>query len=161
MTDRTVRVALPPDEEEVMELCHMLHQENGDLFPMDANRVRGVLSLAFERRGGTLGLIGGPGKIEAMIFMLFSQIWYSSEWHLEELFSYVRPECRKSNNAKLLIQFAKRCADELKMPLIIGVISNHRTEQKVKLYERQLSKPKGSFFFYNTNWNVPANGHAA
>lgn len=132
-------------------MCKLLHEENG-LFPMDEEKVRGTLKMAFERRGGTLGIIGKAGRIEAMIFMLFAQMWCTSSWHLEELFNYVRPEYRKSNNAKLLIQFAKQCAEELHLPLIIGVISNTRTEQKIKLYERQFSKPSGAFFTYNTKW---------
>lgn len=160
LAERTVRLGMPSDEPEVMEMCRMLHEENGDLFPMVDDCVREVLSLAFNKTGGVLGLIGEPGSIEAMIFMLISRIWYTKHWHLEELFNFVRPEHRKSNNAKLLIQFAKRCADDSGLPLIIGVISNTRTEQKVRLYQRQLSKPRGAFFFYNSKWNL-GDGDAA
>ena len=32
---------------------------------------------------------------------------------------------------------------------MIGVLSNHRTEAKVRLYERQFGKPSGAFFLYN------------
>lgn len=155
-----VRTALPADEEEVMAMCRMLHAENG-LFDMSETRVRGVIKMALDRQGGVLGVIGPAGHIEAMIYMLISQIWHSDQWHLEELFSYCRPEYRKSNNAKLLIQFAKRCSDELDLPLIIGVISNDRTEQKVRLYQRQFGKPHGAFFVHHTKWNgALANGTA-
>ena len=148
-----VRTALPSDEEEVMEMCRMLHAENA-LFDMSEAKVRGVIEMALYRKGGILGVIGAPGHIEAMIYMLLSQIWHSEQWHVEELFSYCRPEYRKSNNAKLLIKFAKRCADELNLPLIIGVISNDRTAQKVELYRRQFQKPVGAFFCYNTKWGA-------
>jgi hypothetical protein len=37
----------------------------------------------------------------------------------------------------------------MEMPLLIGVLSNHRTEAKVRLYERQFGKPTGAFFLYN------------
>lgn len=160
-SSRQVRTALPSDEEEVMVMCRMLHEENG-LFPMSEERVRNTLQMAFQRHGGVLGLIGDPGKIEAMIFMMISQIWCSSQWHLEELFSYVRPEYRRSDNAKVLIKFAKQCSSELGLPLIIGVISNTRTEQKVKLYQRQFSKPNGAFFVFNSHWDAPVGtGHGA
>lgn len=135
-----------------MAMCRLLQEENG-LFPMSESRVRNVLKLAFDRKGGVLGVIGNPGAIEAMIFMLISQMWCSEQWHLEELFNYVRPEHRRTNNAKVLMQFAKRCADELKMPLIIGVITNSRTEEKVRLYTRQFSKPNGAFFVYGSKWD--------
>ncbi len=143
-----------------MAMCRMLHAENG-LFDMSETRVRNVIKMALDRKGGILGVIGEPGQIEAMIFMLISQIWHSDQWHLEELFSYCRPEFRKSNNAKHLIKFAKRCADELDLPLIIGVISNDRTAQKVELYRRQFQKPAGAFFCYNTKWQTATNGTAS
>lgn len=147
MTDHRVRVATPDDETEVMDLCHALHEENG-LFSMDDDRVRGTLRMAFDKKGGLLGVIGDPGQIEAMIYMLFAQFWYSTDWHLEELFSYCRPEYRKSNNARHLIDFAKKCSDEIGLPLMIGIVSNTRTEAKIELYKRQLKKPVGSFFLY-------------
>ena len=163
MTDdvRQVRLAQPSEEDDLMEMCRMLHEENG-LFPMSEDRVRQVLRMAFERKGGILGVIGAPGKIEAMICMLISQIWYWDEWHLDELFSYCRPEYRKSNNAKMLVKFATECADKLGLPLIIGIVSNTRTAEKIRLYERILSsKPNGAFFVYNTKWDKPqaVNGH--
>lgn len=119
---------------------------------MDDDRVRSVLALAFQRKGGILGVIGSPGKIEGMIYLLLAQIWYSSEWHLEELYSYVHPDHRKSSNAKYLIAFAKRCAEEMNIPLIIGIISNTRTKAKVELYTRQLKEPSGAFFIHNAKW---------
>lgn len=147
-----VDLAGPDDEEEVMEMCWDLNRENG-VFVMNEGCVRNTLRLAFEKQGGTIGVIRGNEKIEAMIFMLVARFWYSEEWHIEELFSYCRPEYRKSNNAKALIHFAKKCADELQVPLVIGVMSNTRTEAKVELYRRQLNKPAGAFFFYNTKWD--------
>lgn len=144
-----VDLATPDDEPQLMDMCRELHQENG-VFDMSEQCVRDTLRLAFEKKGGTIGVIRGKDKLEAAILMLICRLWYSDEWHIEELFSFCRPEFRKSNNAKALIHFAKKCADELEVPLIIGVMSNTRTEAKVELYKRQLSKPSGAFFFYNT-----------
>jgi GNAT superfamily N-acetyltransferase len=149
-----VRTALSSDEEEVMTMCRMLHDENGVL-SFSEDKVRDALRRAFNREGGILGVIGAPGHIEAMICMLIGQLWSSDDWHLEERFNYVRPEYRRSNNAKALMHFAKRCASELGIPLMIGVLSNDRTEQKVRLYEREFGKPSGAFFVHNTKWNAP------
>ena len=146
-TDPIVRLALPSDEDEVMVLCRMLWEENA-LFPMSEDRVRDTLKLAFAKRGGMLGVIGDKGKIEGMIYLLISSFWYSSEWYLQELFNYVHPDYRRSTNAKALLSFSKKCSDEIGLPLLIGIISNERTEQKVKLYQRQFHKPDGAFFFY-------------
>jgi hypothetical protein len=39
-------------------------------------------------------------------------------------------------------------ADKLGMPLTIGVLSNHRTEAKVRFYERFLGKAAGAYWIY-------------
>lgn len=149
MTASVVRTAQPREEEDIMQVCRELHEENG-LFDMDETMVRAMLRRAFDRRGGIIGVIGGPGAIEAVIFLIISNFWYSQQPHLEELFSYCRPQYRRSGHAKSLVEFAKRCSDELYMPLVIGIVSNIRTEAKVRLYRRQLSEPAGAFFVYNS-----------
>ena len=142
-----VRIADKGDEEELMELSRQLWKENG-LFELNENKVRSMFRKAFNREGGILGVIGAPGSIEGMICMVISSFWYSDNPHLEELFNYVAPKYRKTRNAVELVAFAKWCSDESGFPLVIGVISNERTEGKVRLYQRQLDKPIGNFFFY-------------
>jgi hypothetical protein len=144
---KRVRIAAPEDEEEAMELCRQLHSENG-IFSFSEEKVRATLRRSLNREGGILGLIGNHGSIEAMIYLMFGQFWYSEDQHLEELYSYVRPEYRKSKNASDLIQFAKWCAETSNMYLVIGVMSDHRTAGKVRLYQRSLSDPIGAFFLY-------------
>jgi hypothetical protein len=107
-----------------------------------------MLRKAFNREGGILGAIGSPGSIEALIYILVSSFWYSNESHLEELFTYVAPQYRKSRNAVELMHFAKWCVDQSGLPLVIGILSNERTAGKVRLYQRQFDKPAGNFFFY-------------
>ena len=149
MTYDIVRWADRRDEQRVMDLCHLLHKENG-LFDMDEDSVRGMLRKAWNRDGGIVGVIGAPDKpLEGAICLCLEQMWYSKQWHLGELFNYVHPDHRRSDHAKALIEFAKASAEKLKVPLIIGIISNHRTEAKVRLYERRLPKA-GAFFVYNT-----------
>ncbi len=155
MSDEIVRVASPEDEEEVMRLLTLMHAESGMLM-LDEARAREMFRRAFHRRGAVLGLIGPPGDIKAMIFLLISNFWYTSQYHLEELFNFVRPDCRKSNYARRMIAFAQTCADETKLPLVIGVLTNQRMEGKVRLYRRNLGYPKGAFFVYGSGWNNTA-----
>lgn len=143
-----VRFADPCDFDELMALCRGLHEENG-LFDVSMEKVAGMLMKHFNRDGGIIGVIGAPGKIEGAIVMHMSQMWYSDDWLLEELFSYVRPEYRRSTNAKDLIDFAKSCARTVGVPLLIGIVSNIRTEAKVGLYKRRLGPPMGAFFVSN------------
>jgi hypothetical protein len=145
--DGPVRIADASCEEEAMRLCRELHEENG-LFSLNEDKVRATLRKSFDRQGGILGIIGTPAKIEAMICMIISSFWYSDDPHLEELFIFVCQEHRKSKHAVELIRFAKWAADEGKIPLVIGVISDERTAGKVRLYQRELDRAIGNFFVY-------------
>lgn len=153
-----VRKANAGDEAELMEICRSLHVENG-LFTMSEDKVSGMLRRAFTKQGAIIGIIRPDKAIEGAIYLIISDYWYSDDWHLSELFSYVPPAYRKSNHAKELINFAKRCADEIPLPLIIGVISNQRTEAKVRLYERKFDKAAGAFFVYGARSGI-TNGTA-
>lgn len=142
-----VRKAAAADEPELLEMCRNLHSENG-MFSMDDAKVSEMLHRAFNKKGAIVGVIGETGKIQGAIFLLISTFWYTNDWCLEELFNYVRPEYRKSTNAKDLINFGKRCSDDLGIPLVIGVVSNERTRAKLGLYQRQLAEPVGAYFLH-------------
>lgn len=147
-----VRKATPADAPELMEMCRDLHAENA-MFSMNEKKVAAMLERALvyvedEPPGAVIGVLRHGGEIEGAIFLLITSFWYSSDYCLEELFSYVRPEYRRSTNAKELINFGKRCSDELGIPLVIGVVSNERTKAKIGLYQRQLSDPCGAYFLH-------------
>ena len=80
-------------------------------------------------------------------------MWYSDNPVLEEKAIFIHPDFRsaKGGRARQLCEFSKQVADSLGIPLIIGVLSNHRTEAKVRLYERQFGKPSGAFFLYGAH----------
>lgn len=151
MTDSTtetpVRIATAADEDAIMDLCRMLHEENGQ-FSMSEAKVRDALQTAFKRQGGLIGVIDGPKGLEGIILLTIGQLWYSDDWMLEEMFNFVHPDHRRSSHAKRMIQFAKESADKLGIPLMIGVLSNTRTEAKVRLYERMLPKA-GAYFVHD------------
>lgn len=147
----SIRIATADDEPEILRLLNMMHAEGG-LLSLDVNAAREMFNRAFSRRGGIIGVIGDPGNIEAMIYLLLTRFWYTKENHLEELFNYVRPDCRRSNYARELIGFAKKCSDEIKIPLVIGVMTNTRVAEKVRLYRRSLGYPAGAFFVYGGSW---------
>ena len=142
----SVRVATEDDLEEILELGHELHHENG-LMSLDENAIRQAALAAIHGREGIVGVIG-KNPIEGMIFLGIRQFWYSQDVHLEEMLNFVRVAHRKSRNAIALIEFAKSAATRLGVPLLIGIVSNERTEQKIKLYERRLGKPAGAYFLF-------------
>jgi GNAT superfamily N-acetyltransferase len=128
------------------------------------NRIQGItpdedlmIQMAFEAiegKSAVVGCIGPVGNIEGAIHLAVRQFCYTRNVHLEELWAYVRPQYRKSRNAQALLQFAKDLAKELKLPLLIGILSSERTETKVKMYRRKLGAPSGAYFLYNTDTGV-------
>ncbi len=144
-----VRLATEDDLEDILAMGRELHQENG-LMSLDEGKIRQVALNALRGMDGVIGVIG-KNPIEGMILLALRQFWYAKDgdMHIEEFFSHVRPQFRRSYNAQALIEFAKDTALRVGVPLLIGIVSNTRTEQKIRLYERRLGKPAGAYFVFN------------
>lgn len=141
-----IRIATPDDFQELFRICCLLHAENGQ-HEFSEFKVRHVIWRGVNREDSIIGVIGAPNDIKAIIYLVIDPVYYSNEFQLLELWNFVRPDCRKSDFAKRMIQFAKRCADESGLHLTIGVISNERLEAKERLYARLLPKG-GAFYIY-------------
>lgn len=148
MTELTpVRLAVPDDEPEIKRLCRLLHDENGFL-PLSERKLDALMQRYYDKAGAIIGVIGDVGNPVASIYLSVDPIYYSDSFILNEAWNFVSPEHRRSNYAISLISYAKRASDELRLPLIIGILSNQRVEAKVKLYERVLDKA-GAYFIHN------------
>lgn len=147
--DVHVRTATPEDEAGIMELCRLVNTENG-IFRMNEEKVLAMVRQTLYLSGGIMGVIGKRDKIEGMILLRVSQFWYADESFLEEMFVYVHPDYRaaKGGRARKLVEFAKTTSEKLGIPLVIGILSNSRTNAKTRLYERQFGSPAGAFFLY-------------
>jgi hypothetical protein len=141
-----VRKAILADKSQIMDMCEENHRDNGQ-FALDPTKVEAMIDRAFNGGGAIIGVVG-KNQIEGMMVLLISQFWYTSDWCLEEIQNFVRPQFRKSTHAKDMINFGVRCSDELGIPLVIGVVSNERTRAKLELYRRQLGEPVGGYFMY-------------
>lgn len=144
-----VRTATPDDEEAIMEVCRLLNIENG-VFRMNEDLVRETVRASLYLYNGIIGVIGPKERIEGLVLLRVSQYWYSDDNFLEEKFVYVHPDYRaaKGGRARKLVEFAKKASEKLGMPLMIGILSNSRTDAKTRLYERQFGAPAGAFFLY-------------
>lgn len=159
MTDTAskIRLAQPSDEPELLHLFKMMHAEGG-LRPLDIDCVRDIFARAFNRKGGILSVIGAPGNIRAMQYLLITRAYYTQQNHIEELFNWVHPDHRKSDYSKLMITHAKKCSDDLseimgaKIPLMMGVLTNKRMSAKVRLYRLFFGMPVGAYFVHNATW---------
>lgn len=146
-----VRIGTREDEPHLLRLLTLMHSEGG-MFSLDITRAQEMFSVAFDARGGVLGVIGPPDDLQAAIFLLITRYWYTSEYHLEELFCFVHPAHRKSMHANKLLDFSKECSERLKLELSIGVLTNVDAEGKLKLYYRKFGTPAGAFFAFGAKW---------
>jgi len=145
-----VRVGTPADVHDVMELALMGRAENG-FVNADEGKILQNIWDALNMHSGIMGLIGPGGKkAQGAVLLRVITPWYSSDAVLEEQAIFIHPDYRaaKGGRASRLVEFSKKAADQLGMPLLIGVLSNSRTEAKVKLYERHLGRQAGAFFLY-------------
>jgi hypothetical protein len=146
-----VRIGTPDDVHPMMDLAMQACDENGFVDP-NPQKLLAEIWTALNLENGIVGIIQDEGnRLEGAILLRIGSMWYSDASVLEERAIFIHPEYRsaKGGRARRLCEFSKRTADELDLPLVIGVLSDHRTEAKVRLYERQFGKPSGAFFLYN------------
>lgn len=147
----TIRLGTPDDLDQVMEAAFMAVQEIGLVKP-DPVKLLAEVWPSLHKDGGLVGIIEGEdGKAQGGVLLRISKMFYSDQEVLEERVVFVLPEYRakKGGRARKLCDFSKKAAEELGIPLLIGVMSNVRTEAKVRMYERQFGKPTGAVFLYN------------
>lgn len=159
MEDLGIRIGTPDDLDACMELAMLSCKENGIVKPTPKKMLEDFWH-ALNMENGLVGLIGEEGgKIEGGILLRIGTMWYSDDPVLEEKALFIHPDYRhaKGGRARRLCDFSKQAAKSLGIPLIIGVLSNHRTEAKVRLYERQFGPPTGAFFLYNASTGIYQN----
>lgn len=145
------RVATPDDLDEIMAIAVQACHENGFLNPSPERLLRGIYP-ALHLDHGIVGVVGPEGgPIQGTVLLHINQHWYSEEQFLEEKSVFVHPDYRQAagGRAARLVEFSKKAADRLGLPLLIGVLSSNRTEGKVRMYRRLLGEPQGAFFLYN------------
>lgn len=157
-----VRLAKPQDYAEVARLFMQDHNENA-IFAIDFAKIDWLLcrllrpELIAQADTGTRGLMGviGPeGALEAVVAVIISSPWYSSEMVLNDLVMYVDPNYRHSGHAKALIEWMKYQSTITGIPLISGVVTKERTEAKVRLFQRQMPTKLGAFFLHDPKASI-------
>lgn len=146
-----VRTGTVADVDGVMKLALLGSAENGYTKPSAEKMLRDIYpALALDH--GIMGVIGPPGgELEGAVLLRISWPWYTEEQTLEERGIFVHPDHRDAKGGRFarLVEFSKTTALRLELPLSIGVLSNHRTEAKVRTYRRLLGDPAGAFFLFN------------
>lgn len=141
-----VRTAELGDRKPLWDLMMSLHGENG-LFSVSPSKVDVMLDKFYNREGALIGVIGDVGSPIAAIYLEITQAVYSDDWMLCEQFNFVHEDHRRTPYASQLIAYAKRASDKLELPLMVGILSNSRTEAKMRLYDRVLQRAGGYFLY--------------
>ncbi len=162
MTDNLiVKVGTPEDLDELMALSSLACDENAFVSPTPYMVLENIYAALHQNAGLCGKIVGDDGRIEGAILLRITNLFYSDQPILEEKGVYVHPDFRsaKGGRARLLCEFAKAAAEKLGIPLLIGVLSNTRTEAKIRLYKRQFGEPAGVFFLHNARTgSVPMTG---
>lgn len=152
-----VRLGTPYDVDGMMKLAISACEENGVLEPNTYDLLQDIWPALNLDKGmaGVIGPIGG--ELEGAVLLRIGRLWYSENQILEEKAIFIPEHFRKAagQRARRLCEFSKSISDRLELPLMIGVLSNSRTEGKVRLYRRIFGEPAGAYFLYNAktgNW---------
>ena len=144
----TVRTGTPDDVHRMMELALAACEENGLSRPNPTKLLSEIWS-SLNLHHGIVGIIGDIDKpLEAAILLRVESLWYTDELSVVERAIFVNPEFRqaKGGRAARCCEFATSVAKKLGVPLVIGIISNQRTEAKKRLYERSFGPPVGHYW---------------
>lgn len=150
-----VRLAEPEDVDELVQMARELHRESAlrdgadQPIPFSEKKARQTIESSFESKAGAIiGIIGEPGGLEGSVCVAWTDHWYSDHLVLQERWNFVRPEYRKTQNAKVLINFSKLIATVVWRPLIMSCVVAERP--KMRLYERTTGcESVGGYFVFN------------
>jgi len=148
--DLQIRLAIPSDVHEIMDLALMGCEEAGITNPNPEKLLQDIWP-AVNLDRGLIGVIGVPGQmIEGVVLLRIGAKWYSDDLTIEEKAIFIHPDYRnaKGGRARRLCEFSQKTADDLGLPLLIGVLSDIRTEAKIRMYERQFGKQTGAYWVY-------------
>lgn len=146
-----VRIGTPDDVHPMMDIAMLASGENGFMNPNPQKMLQDIWA-ALNLDHGIVGIIGKPGEqIEGAVLLRIGPSWYSDDLMVDEKAVFVHPQYRaaKGGRAKRLVEFSKSVADNLGIPLAMGVLSNSRTAAKIRLYSRMFGEPAGVYFLYN------------
>jgi len=146
-----IRIGTVADVHDIMSQLSNTYEEMGFSNISPEKVLREVYSaLSLDR--GIFGLIGKPGEtIQAGVLLRIGNPWYSDDNVVEERGIFVHPKYRSGRLglARKLCDFSKKFADDMGLPLIVGIQSTSKIAPKIRLYERAFGEQRGAFFVYN------------
>lgn len=145
-----VRLGIPSEVDEVMKIALLGVEENA-FVPCNPKKLLQEIWSALNLHQGAVGVIGEVGgPIEGAVLLRVGNVFYSDAELIEEKAIFVHPSYRqaKGGRAARLAEFSKWMADEMGLPLLIGVLSAHRVEAKIRMYSRIMGPASGAYWVY-------------
>lgn len=107
----------------------------GPLSAINVNLEKGVQWVVFNVNQMAFG-VEEDGKLVGTLGLHRTSPWYSDSEYLADGWFYVLPEYRKTGVGKMLIDEAKKFAEEVKLPLIIGVFTSEDADTKAQVMQK-------------------------
>jgi GNAT superfamily N-acetyltransferase len=107
----------------------------GPLSAINVNLEKGVQWVVFNVNQMAFG-VEEDGKLVGTLGLHRTAPWYSDSEYLADGWFYVLPEYRKTGVGKMLIDEAKKFAEEVKLPLIIGVFTSEDATTKAQVMQK-------------------------
>lgn len=152
MAEQTeIRIGTVDDVHDIMSQLSNTYEEMGfsNISPVKVLQ-EVYASLSLDK--GIFGIIGNPGEtIQAGVLLRIGKPWYSDDDVVEERGIFVHPDFRSGRLglARKLCDFSKKFAEDMGLPLIVGIQSTTKIAPKIRLYERAFGEQRGAFFVYN------------
>lgn len=130
-----IRYATPAETEAVFGLLMEMYAESG-LVSLAPEKVLAQIAKCTERGGVLLAVL--EGRIIGTAGLQFGCLWWTKNWHVEELWTFVTKEgrARRSSAGILLLKAMNEVALANNLPLIFGIFSPVRTNSKKRLFGR-------------------------
>jgi GNAT superfamily N-acetyltransferase len=137
------------DLEKVIKLLvgHFVPEHKmGPLSAINVNLEKGVKWVVFNVDQMAFGVMNDEGQLVGSLGLHRTSPWYSDSEYLADGWFYVLPEYRKTGVGKMLIDEAKKFANEVKLPLIIGVFTSEDAETKAQVMQKMGMAMVGGLF---------------
>lgn len=134
-------VKLTPAEEDIKKVIDLLaghfvpEHKMGPLSAINVNLEKGIKWVIYNINHVAFG-VEDEGKLVGSLGLHRTSPWYSDSEYLADGWFYVLPEYRKTGVGKMLIDEAKKFAEEVKLPLIIGVFTSEDADTKAQVMQK-------------------------
>lgn len=129
------------DESDLKKIVELLaghfvpEHKMGPLSAINVNLEKGIQWVVFNVNQMAFG-VEDEGKLVGSVGLHRTSPWYSDSEYLADGWFYVLPEYRKTGVGKMLIDAAKKFAEEAKLPLIVGVFTSEDADTKAQVMQK-------------------------